>query len=285
MKIIISGKSGYLGNLVSAELEKRNHKIYGLSREDLYGPIAKLAEKINGADVVINLAGSTILQRWTKKKKKNIYNSRVVTAQNLVLAIKCLPEKHQPKKFITASAIGIYKSGFLHDESSTNYDDGFVGLVVKNWEQQLDGLPENIQKIIFRMGIVLGKRSKTITKLLLTFKSGLGATIGNGRQSFPFIHEKDVTRAFAWAVEAYDSSEIFNLTAPERIDNKTFTKELAQRFHHSAFLFVPGFVLKIVYGKASELFINSPEISSDKITKAGFKFNFPDIHSTMKEII
>ena len=146
MKFIISGKSGYLGSLISSELERKKHKVYGLNRADLYGPVAKLAEKISGADVIINLAGSTILQRWTAKNKKMIYASRVTTTQNLVLAVKCLPEKLQPKKFISASAIGIYKSGLLHDENSTNFDEGFIGTVVKNWEKQLEDFPKIFRK-------------------------------------------------------------------------------------------------------------------------------------------
>ena len=285
MKIIISGKTGYLGSLISAELNKKDHKVFGITRKDLYGPIAKLAEKISGADVIINLTGSTILQRWTAKNKKMIYNSRVTTTKNLVLAIKCLPDKLKPKKFISISAIGIYNSGLLHDEDSTSFDDGFVGTVVKNWEKQLDDLPESIHKVVFRTAIVLGKKSKTITNLLFPFKLGLGATIGNGKQPFPFVHESDVVRAFIWAVEELDRSDLFNLSAPERIDNKSFTKELASQLHRPALFFVPGFLLKILYGKASVILISSPEINAEKIRNAGFDFQYPDIKSALKEII
>jgi len=285
MKIIISGKTGYLGSLISAELYKKDHKVFGITRKDLYGPIAKLAEKISGADVIINLTGSTILQRWTAKNKKMIYNSRVTTTKNLVLAIKCLPDKLKPKKFISISAIGIYNSGLLHDEDSTSFDDGFVGTVVKNWEKQLDDLPESIHKVVFRTAIVLGKKSKTITNLLFPFKLGLGATIGNGKQPFPFVHESDVVRAFIWAVEELDRSDLFNLSAPERIDNKSFTKELASQLHRPALFFVPGFLLKILYGKASVILISSPEINAEKIRNAGFVFQYPDIKSALKEII
>lgn len=285
MKIKISGKAGYLGTLISAELEKQNHIVSGFSRDDLYAPIEKLAEKISGTDVIINLSGATILQRWTTKNKQTIYESRVKTTKNLVSAIIGLPKKLQPKKFISVSAIGIYKAGFMHDEMSTNFDDGFIGKVLKDWEKQSEDLPDDIQKVVFRVGIVLGKNSKTIKNLLLPFKLGLGAIIGSGKQPFPFVHEQDVARAFVWAVDEFNNSELFNLVAPERVNNEIFTKELARQLHRPALLFIPGFFLKLLYGKASVLLIESPEITSEKITKAGFEFKYPDINSALKEIV
>lgn len=271
--------------LVSKELAELNHDVSGIGRNDLYGSIKKLAEKIDDTDVIINLAGAPILQRWTNKNKQTIFDSRVKTTQNIVNAINSLPLNKQPKKFISASAIGIYKSGGLHDEESTIFDDGFVGNVVKNWERPLQQLPEYIQQNIFRIGLVLGEKAQTINKLRLPFKLGLGATIGNGEHPFPFIHEKDAARAFVWAVEELNHSDLFNLTAPERINNKTFTKEFARQLNRPAILFIPEIALKLLYGKASVLLVNSPEIISEKLLKAGFEFQYPNIQSAFEEIL
>lgn len=285
MKIKITGISGYIGQLISKRLTENGHQVSGIKRELLYGNSTDLAEEIGDADVIINLAGSTILQRWTEKNKISIYKSRVKTTQNLIWAIKKLQKEHYPQKFISASAIGIYKPGELHTEESKTYEQGFVGKIVLNWENAVTELPDSIQKVIFRMGPVLGKKSKTISSLILPIKLGFGATIGNGRQAFPFIHEKDIANAFLWAVENYQESETFNLVAPERITNKTFTKELAKQLHRPAFFSVPGIVLRLLYGKAATLLTKSPEVSTKKIINAGFKFQFPDIKSALKEIV
>jgi uncharacterized protein (TIGR01777 family) len=284
LSIKITGISGYLGNLISNELIKNGHNVSGINRALLYTEMDALRNQLSGSDIVINLAGAPILQRWNKKNRAEIYNSRVTTTQNLVKAIRSLPKNHRPRKFISASAIGIYKANGFHDENSTNFDTGFVGEVVKNWENQSDLLPDNVQKIIFRIGLVLGKKAKTIQNLLLPFKLGLGATIGNGKQPFPFIHETDVARAFLWAAESFDESSTFNLTAPETITNEQFTQALAKNLHRPAFFFIPGFVFKIILGDAAVLITQAPSVSSAKLSKKGFTFDYPDIGSAIKEI-
>jgi len=285
VKISITGISGYLGQLVSEGLKNQGHQVFGIKRQLLYGPPELLSKEIEESEIIINLAGAPILQRWTPKNKQSIYESRVKTTQNLVQAIRILPKEKQPRKFISASAIGIYQSGLSHDESSTHFDTGFVGQVVTSWENATAGLPPSVEKIIFRIGLVLGKDAKTITNLLLPFRLGLGATIGNGQQPFPFIHEKDMVRVFLWTVEEYRSGGIFNLVAPQKITNKQFTKELAKQLHRPAFLFIPGVFLKLAFGKAATILVNSPEVEPVQLIKSGFKFNYPSIEDALMDIV
>ena len=285
MQIRITGINGYLGSMLASELRSRGYKVHGIDRSFLYSEESILSEEIKGSDVIINLAGAPILQRWTKANKNEIYNSRVETTTNLIAAINRLGLDDRPKKFISASAIGIYKAGMLHNEDSTNFDEGFFGTVVKDWEKQVKTLPVDVQKVIFRIGLVIGKNAKTITKQLLPFKLGLGAKIGDGKQPFPFIHEEDLLRAFIWAVEDYQKDNTFNLVAPENINNKTFTKAFAKELNKPAFFSIPEFAIKLALGEAAVLLTQSPEVSSEKIQKAGFQFNYPDISSALKEIL
>jgi len=285
LKIRITGISGYLGIGISEELRKQGHEVSGIERKIIYGSTGILSKEIEGTDAIINLAGAPILQRWTKRKKTLIHESRVRTTRNLVQAINALPNEKQPKKFINASAIGIYKSGFTHDENSINYSDRFDGIVVKDWENASNDLPSTIQKNILRIGLVLGKEAKTITNLLLPFKLGLGATLGNGKQPFPFVHEKDVFRTFAWAVENLDKDGIFNVVAPERITNKEFTKTLAKALNRPAIFSIPKFVFKIVLGEAAVLLTESPEVKPKNLLEAGFHFHYPEIISTLRDIL
>ncbi len=285
MKIFISGINGYLGSLIADELCQSGYEVHGISRSALYGSVSQLSKLINGCDVVINLAGAPILQRWSKKNKQTILDSRVITTSNLVSAINQLPKEQRPERFISASAIGIYRSGATHDENSIDFDNGFVGSVVKSWEKPLDDLPQDVQKIVFRIGLVLGKKAQTITKMLLPFKLGLGASIGNGKQAFPFVHEMDLVRAFIWAVKDYTKNSVFNLTAPENISNKTFTKTFAKQLKRPAFFFIPGFILKLLFGEAAVLLTESPTVSSEKIIQSGFEFEYPDIESTLNDIL
>ncbi|WP_321996219.1 TIGR01777 family oxidoreductase [Draconibacterium orientale] len=285
MKIKLTGSNGYIGRLISSELLKKGHAVSGINRDLLYGASTNLQKELRNADVIINLAGAPILQRWTAENKKNIYNSRVVTTRNLVKAIIELPENERPHKVVSASAIGLYRSGDSHTEESTNFDDGFVGEVVKDWENELRVLPMNVPTIVFRLGIVFGKEAKTIQNMLLPFKLGLGGKIGSGEQAFPFIHEQDVVNAFVWATETLDTSDTFNLTAPESISNKEFTQTFARQVNRPAFFTIPAFALKLVFGKAAQLLTQSPKVSSRKLLNAGFNFEYPTIKATLQNII
>jgi len=266
MKIKITGASGYLGIEISNELKKHGHEVSGIERKLIYGSSSILSKEIENTDVIINLAGAPILQRWTKRKKRLIYESRVRTTRNLVKAINDLPKEKQPKKFISTSAIGIYKSGFTHNESSTNFDNGFVGIVAKNWEGATGELPTNIH-------------------LILPFKLGLGATFGDGKQSFPFIHEKDVIKAFVWATKEFEQNGVFNLVAPEKISNKMFINTFAKKLNRPAIFSIPVFVLKLALGEASVLLTESPEVEPKNLLDEGFEFEYSNISTTLAEIL
>lgn len=285
MEIKITGINGYIGQLISKELIAQNHQVSGIGRKLLYGAISELQKEISACDVLINLAGAPILKRWTQKNKKLIYNSRIDTTKNLVDAINKLPREKRPKKFITASAIGIYKNGMVHGESSTAYSNQFVGTVVKDWEEQLLQLPTSVQCIIFRIGLVLGKNAKTISNLRLPLQLGLGGKIGSGNQPFPFIHEKDLVNAFVWAAENQHENKIFNLVAPQVITNSEFITAFAKQLNLPAFIPVPVFVLKLILGEAATLLLESPEVQPLNLLNAKFKFEYPTIELALSEIL
>lgn len=285
MKIKVTGINGYIGQLISKELTSRNHNVSAIKRELLYSSGLELQNELRACDVVINLAGAPILQRWTKRNKKSIYDSRIETTKNLVKAINELSETERPKKFISTSAIGIYQNDTLHNEISTNFDKGFVGKVGKDWEDALIDLPNDIQKNIFRISLVLGKNAKTITKLVWPFKLGLGGKIGSGKQAFPFVHEKDVVNAFVWAVDAYDKSGVFNLVAPQKITNSEFSQAFANKLKRPSFIPVPAFILKLILGEASTLLLKSPIVEPMALLEAGFEFEYSDIDLALDDIL
>src|SRR6056297_1968030 len=141
MDVRITGASGYLGKIITRELEQRGHQWSPVERRLLYGPAGNLKEKLKNADALVHLAGAPILKRWTAKNRKKIYDSRVVTTQNLAAALREMPSGERPRKVCSASAIGIYSPGKRHDETSTGFDNTFLGKVVKDWESAWEGLP------------------------------------------------------------------------------------------------------------------------------------------------
>ena len=112
MKIALAGFNGFIGQRLVKE--RKQDELIRIPRELLYDNGAALENALRGADVVINLAGSSINTRWTRKNKKRIEESRLGVNKRLVAAINRLEFK--PLLFITASAIGIYENNGMHDE-------------------------------------------------------------------------------------------------------------------------------------------------------------------------
>ena len=119
MRIAISGNSGFIGQHLTEFLSAGGDVVVPLkhamfrSRSD-----EKLKQALTGCDVVVNLAGATINQRWTRKAKRKIMNSRIYTTRRLVSIINEMEVK--PKVFISASAVGIYPDNGIYSESSTS---------------------------------------------------------------------------------------------------------------------------------------------------------------------
>ncbi|MGD9930419.1 MAG: TIGR01777 family oxidoreductase [Mangrovibacterium sp.] len=285
MKIAITGANGYIGQELIYILKERGHEILALNRQQLYGQPETLAACLENTDAVINLAGAPILQRWTKFNQSVIYNSRVVTTRNLTQAINLLALGNRPGIVVSASAVGIYQTGQSHDDSSRKFDPGFLGKLVTDWEKASDELPVDVRKVTFRIGVVLGRESQTIKKMLPLFKLGLGGKLGNGQQPFPFIHIHDLVLAFAQSLENQTFTGTYNLVAPDHVTNQTFTQLLARKLKRPDFLIVPGFMLKLVFGRASEIMLKGQTVIPNRIISQGFQFQYPDLSVCLDEIL
>ena len=284
MKIKITGANGYIGRKLLEHLQAKGHSVSGIGRKTLYNSEEIIADQITGSDAIINLAGAPILQRWNNHNKSVIYNSRVLTTKKLCGAINSLPKDQQPKTFISASAIAIYHPNLQHDENSNSLSSSFSGKVVMDWEDASLDLNENVRRVIFRLGVVLGKNSLIMKKMIPTFKMGIGGTLGDGKQPFPFIHIDDALNAFEGAIDNENYKGIFNLVAPEQISNQKFVQSLAKELNRPAFFKVPTFSIKALWGEASEILLATPHVIPDRLTKLGFPFKFPTIEKTFQEI-
>jgi len=113
---------------------------------------------------------------------------------------------------------------------------------------------------------------------------GIGGKIGSGEQPFPFVHISDLVNAIFWAIQNEKARGIYNLSAPENIDNKTFTCVLAKSLKRPAVFTVPAFGLKLLYGEAASLLLQSPQVTPQRLLDEGFVFHFPEIKSCLAEI-
>lgn len=285
MKIGITGSSGLVGSQLSEKLRKELHAdILKIPRSYLYGKAQKLSEFITDCDVIINLAGASIVCRWTNSNMKKLRDSRLVTTQNLTSAIALMERK--PNLVISTSAVGVYDSIHTHDEWSTNYSTDFLGDLCLEWEKPIIGeIDKSVRTIIFRLGIVLSADGGVLAKTLPLFRMGLGGKLGDGKQAFPFIHIDDLINAYVFAISNNELIGIYNLVAPQVISNFDYTKVLSNNVNKPAFFTVPKFVFNLIFKKGAIIFLTGQKVLPQRLLNSGFYFEYPNLLKAISSIL
>ncbi|HPW86981.1 MAG TPA: TIGR01777 family oxidoreductase, partial [Chitinophagales bacterium] len=194
-KVIITGGTGLVGRRLTTLLENSGWQVSILCRKpakpnEYAWDINRqtMDEKVlEGATAIIHLAGAGIAdERWTDRRKQEIVDSRVQSAQLINSYLQKYP--HTISHFISASAVGYY--GDRGEEWLTENSlpgTGFVAEVCTAWEAAADALQSATVKVSkVRIGIVLSKDGGALPKLALPVKMGIGATMGNGKQYMPW---------------------------------------------------------------------------------------------------
>ena len=295
MKIVITGSSGLIGSALVRDCEKKNFEVVKLVRrapkqenESQWDPIKGIVDLnvLEKATAIVNLAGAGVGdRRWSKKYKKLILDSRVNSTETLANAIVNL--KTPPSVFVSGSAIGFYgDTADVAVDENANLGEGFLSDVVFNWEYAAQRVRSNNIRVVHpRTGLVMSKRGGLLKKILPLFKLGLGGKLGNGKQYWSYISLEDEIRAIHHVIDDVRLTGGVNFTNPNPVTNAEFTKSLSSVVNRPAFLNVPSLALKIALGEFSIEALGSSRILPSKLQAAGFKFNQPDILSTLNSAI
>lgn len=235
---------------------------------------------------IINLVGASISKRWTAAYKKEILESRTKTAQLLQQTIK----KHNYKieHVVSASAIGIYPTSVTnyYDEKYTAISDSFLGQVVAQWENAIDGFKTlgcRVAKV--RIGLVLAKNGGALPKIVQPIKFGAGAAFGTGKQWQSWVHVADLANLFLFVLQ-HNLQGIYNGVAPNPVTNKALTKVAARVLNKPLLLpNIPKFAMQLALGEMHILLFESQRVSSQKIEAKGFNFKFMNLKPALEDLL
>jgi uncharacterized protein (TIGR01777 family) len=295
--IVLAGGSGFLGRKLAARFEREGAEVLTLTRRPrpgvrsdlLWKPgvtAAQWAERLEGAHAVFNLAGENLGEkRWTERRKRVLKESRIVATRSLVDAIhRC---QTPPRVFVSSSAVGYY--GARGDEAITETTppghDELAQLCVA-WEREASAVAgdSRIRLVITRSGLIMSPDGGALKEMLLPFRFGLGATLGSGRQFWPWIHIDDWVELAAWVVATDTARGVFNLTAPNPVTNREFTKTLARVIHRPALLQAPGFALKLILGELAQFVLTGQRVLPAHAESLGFQFKFRELEPALRDL-
>lgn len=301
-KVVITGASGLIGRNLIKDLISSNYTVVALVRDlnkskNIIPSEVELIQwdfksnnldlkKLENSYTIIHLAGSGIFsRRWNEQFKKEIYSSRVDSTKYLVDLISNLDKK--PESFIVASGVGYYgnRGDELLSEDSKPGED-FLAKVCVDWEREASKVQQyNVRWVSVRTGIVLSKEDGALKKMLTPFKFFIGGPLGTGKQWFPWIHIKDITGIYQFAVENKNCIGSINAAASEIVTMKDFSKALGKSLRRPSLFPVPEFVLKIVLGEAASDIVSSQKFNAEKLIQLGYKFYFPNLLEALNDLL
>ena len=222
MKIIIPGGSGQIGTLLARSFSQDGHEVVVLSRRRVKAPwrvvqwdaktLESWVDEIDGADIVVNLAGRTVNCRYNEKNREQMMSSRVESTRVLGEAIaQC---KKPPPLWLQSSTATIYahrydapndeKTGIIGGSEKDAPDTWRFSIdVAKAWERELEkAQTPNTRKIAMRSAMTMSPDPDGIFDVMLGLvRRGLGGKGGNGKQFISWIHDVDFIQAINWLIE------------------------------------------------------------------------------------
>ena len=311
MKIVIPGGSGQVGAVLTKDFQSAGHEVVILGRgteSSLHGArhvhwdartLGAWALELDGADVVINLAGRSVNCRYTPENRQLITDSRVQSTRVVGEAIAAA--KNPPRVWLQASTATIYAHRFdaPNDDATgiiggneANAPDTWVFSinVAKAWEAALKAAnTPDTRKVALRSAMVMDPYKAGIFDTLLKFvRYGLGGTMGEGRQYISWIHDQDFTRAIQFILEDENISGTINIASPKPLPNQDFMRQLRETWGIGFGLNSAPWMLEIgtwLLQTETELVLKSRRVVPSKLLEAGFQFEFPDWQSAVGDLV
>lgn len=279
MNILISWASWFLWKYLKERFIKDWYNVSTLNRNDFKLNKNKFKEKFENIDIIINLAWSPIIKRWSKNYKKILLSSRIKTTKKIVDTINLLNIK--PKLFINASAVWIYKQNITNDEYTNNFDESFLWKIVKKWEFEAN--KSKIRTVVSRFWIILWKWW-FLSKILPIFKLWIGWKIWNWNFTMNFVDIEDIYRFYKFSIENKKIKWTFNLSSIN-IKNKDFTKILWKIIKRPTIFSVPKLALQLLYSEGSKVIFSDMEVIPKKTKETWFKFNSNKLENIIKKYL
>ncbi len=303
MKIVLPGGRGHLGRILTRHFTQEGHEVVTLSRDpdgraddsaarqaSWDGQrLGSWAQELDGADVVINVAGRSVDCRYNKTNLEAMMSSRLDSTRVVGEAIAVA--SRPPALWLQMSTATIY--AHRHDAPHTE-KAGTIGgfeadvpsywrysiLIAEAWERELmAACVPYTRRIALRSAMVMspdpGGPLETLIRLT---RCGLGGPIAGGSQYMSWIHHQDFVRAVEFLIGHEELEGAINLTAPESLPQREFSSAL--RSACGIPFGLPAARWMIMLGAVllrtdPELILKSRRVAPGRLLEAGFEFSHP----------
>ena len=294
-RIIITGYNGSLAKR-TRKLLKDHYEIIGLTsnkkrvnNKNIYywnTSTDEIDERaLENCKHIIHLSGYPILNRWTKKNKRLMYQSRI-SASNLLFN-KCKELDVYPRTFISASAIGIYGVNARGIKSENDkFGTDWIARMASDWEESAQQFKQIGSRIIkMRISLLMNQETAFLKYNLLSMKLGVGVVIGSKEKKISWIHVDDAANFIKEAITNENYKGAYNLATTEPISQEMFIKKIKEKlFPYALIIRIPAFIIRLFLGKRSQIINTDVSINVDKLKKEGFIWKFYNFNEVLEKV-
>lgn len=295
---MIPGGTGQLGRVLAEHWTRCGHDVTLLTRAPratneiawdgvTLGP---WSSALDGADVVVNLAGRSVNCRYVAKNLRDMLDSRVDSTRVVGEAIAAAARP--PRVWLQASTATIYAHRF---DAPNDEESGIIGgdepdvpiswgasvAIAKSWERELFlADTPTTRRVALRASVVLGVGRGSIYDVMATLAiRGLAGAAAGGRQYVSWIHQRDFIRALDFLIGDGSIDGPVNVCSPNPLPNREFNATLRRSLGVSIGLPATRWMLEIgaaLMKTETELLLKSRRVVPTRLLQAGFTFDHPE---------
>jgi uncharacterized protein (TIGR01777 family) len=288
---VVAGASGFVGRRLVERLRDLGVEVRTIGRtrssDATWDDDAALARVLDGADLVVNLAGRSVSCRYTQRTADEILDSRIATTAALGRALAVVGDASV--LWVNASTGTIYRDA---RDRPMGEDDGEIGAgfsveVARAWERELWDAPTDVRKVALRLTIVLGAGGGALNPMINLARLGLGGRMGDGGQMLSWVHVDDAVDAILHLQARDDLAGPVNVAAPDVVTNAELMARVRDVLGRRLGLPEPRWLLEAgarLIGTEAELVLKSRWVASDVLDRSGFVFGHPTLDAALREI-
>jgi uncharacterized protein (TIGR01777 family) len=284
LRIVIPGGSGHLGQILAQHFHSRGHGVTVIARTPVRGPwrvaawnghgLDRWVNELEGADVLINLAGRSVDCRYIGVNKREILDSRILPTRVLGQAIRGL--KTPPKLWMNASTATIYRHALDREMDEETGEEFFQAKA------------PGTRKVALRSAMVMSAQGGAFPALLRLVRLGLGGAAGSGRQFVSWVHEADFVRAVEHLIARENMDDVVNVAAPCPLPNQDFMAMLRAAWGKRFGLDLSERMLEfgaVFLRTETELILKSRRVVPGRLLQDGFRFAFPGWAAAARDLV
>jgi uncharacterized protein (TIGR01777 family) len=299
VKLVLAGGTGAIGELLATSWHARGHEVVVITRSPYLAKWEMVrwdgrttgpwASELDGADVVVNLAGRSVNCRYNAANRKAMLDSRVDSTRVLGEAIA--RAANPPRVWLQSSTATIYEHRY---EPANDEATGVLGVgaeapdtwrfstdVARAWEAACtDAATPQTRKVLLRSAMVMSPGADGIFGTLLKLaRRGLAGPAGDGKQYISWIHGADFINALDFLIARDDLEGIVNVSSPHPLPNAEFMADLRAAARARIGLPATAWMLEVgafVMRTETELLLKSRRVVPKRLLDAGFTFVHPD---------